>query len=276
MTSEFVYHSHFWLEEPELDNPFAARHCYCHGYDVYGQVITRAGWFEYLLLLFQGQRPSPEQCRLLETLAKVLANPGPRDASVRAAMNAGVSGTTPSSALIAALAAGSGQYGGGQEVTVWLQWWQALGADLPAWQARIANPEVEEIPDIWLPMEHCPGFDPNGDSTPTPVCQALDALATQAPAQGAVTWLSNEYQALEQATGYPLAMVGVASAALADLGLEPDQATMLYLILRLPGAAVHALEQKRLGWKLFPYYGPAIQLLNDPNTPDPAREGVSP
>lgn len=276
MTSEFVYHSHFWLEEPEPDNPFAARHCYCHGYDVYGQVITRAGWFEYLLLLFQGQRPGPEQCRLLATLARVLANPGPRDASVRAAMNAGVSGTTPSSALIAALAAGSGQYGGGQEVAVWLQWWQSLGADLPAWQARIANPEVEEIPDIWLPMEHCPGFDPNGDSTPTPVRQALAALATEAPAQGAVMWLAHEYPALEQATGYPLAMVGVASAALADLGLEAEQATMLYLILRLPGAAVHALEQKRLGWKLFPYYGPAIQLLNDPDTPDSARQGVSP
>ena len=39
---------------------------------------------------------------------------------------------------------------------------------------------------------------------------------------------------------------------------------MLYLMLRLPGAAAHAIEQKGMGWKKFPYYGPAIELADDP------------
>ena len=35
--------SRIWLEEPEHDNPFAARASYCHGYDVYGEMLGRAG-----------------------------------------------------------------------------------------------------------------------------------------------------------------------------------------------------------------------------------------
>ena len=39
---------------------------------------------------------------------------------------------------------------------------------------------------------------------------------------------------------------------------------MLYLMLRLPGAAVHALEQRKMGWKKFPFYSSAIELDDDP------------
>ncbi|WP_201773488.1 citrate synthase family protein [Marinobacter similis] len=60
--------------------------------------------------------------------------------------------------------------------------------------------------------------------------------------------------------GYPLAMSGLAAAAMIDLSMDEDQGSMLYLMLRLPGAAVHALEQKKVGWKKFPFYGPAIEL----------------
>ncbi|WP_201773487.1 citrate synthase family protein [Marinobacter similis] len=93
MATEYQYHSNIWLEEPEPDNPFAAKACYCSGYDVYGDVIPNAGWFEYLLLMFKGERPEKHDTVLLERLAMVLANPGPREASVRAAMNGGVAGT---------------------------------------------------------------------------------------------------------------------------------------------------------------------------------------
>jgi len=57
---------------------------------------------------------------------------------------------------------------------------------------------------------------------------------------------------------------GIAAAALYDLGFNDHQATMLYLILRLPGAAVHAIEQRGMGWKKFPFYADNIELLNDP------------
>jgi citrate synthase len=62
------------------------------------------------------------------------------------------------------------------------------------------------------------------------------------------------HRTLEAAAGRPLAMSGVAAAAFCDLGLPPEQGEMLYLLLRLPGAAAHALEQKRHDYRTFPFF----------------------
>lgn len=252
------------MEEPEESNPFAAKHCYCSGYDVYGQIVPNGNWFEYLLLLFCGERPTGQETRLIEKLAMILANPGPREASVRAAMNAGVAGTNHSSALMAALAVGAGQYGGAQEVTISVRLWRECGQNIEKWKERLFSPEEDERADIWLPMEHAPGFDPNGDFLPTHLLQAFDYLVALAPTDGALAWLQANRIELEATVGYPLAMSGVAAAAFVDLNLDEDQANMLYLMLRLPGAAAHAIEQKSMGWKKFPFYGPAIELADDP------------
>src|SRR5204863_9706867 len=89
-----VIHTRIWLEEPEPDNPFATRAAYCRGYDVYGEMLGHARWVDMLYLLFRDEAPSPAQARLFETLAVALANPGPRDPSVHAAMCGGVGGST--------------------------------------------------------------------------------------------------------------------------------------------------------------------------------------
>jgi len=47
-----------------------------------------------------------------------------------------------------------------------------------------------------------------------------------------------------------------------DLGFSPEQGEMLHLLLRLPGAAVHALEQRDGGYKNFPFF--RVELENDP------------
>src|SRR6266571_4178248 len=95
-------HTRIWLEEPEPDNPFAARAAYCHGYDVFGEMLGKARWVEMVYLLFRGEAPSPQNADLLEALAVALANPGPRDPSVHAAMCGGVCGSTAAASLIAA------------------------------------------------------------------------------------------------------------------------------------------------------------------------------
>ena len=108
--------SKIWREEPEPDNPFATRAAYCRGYDVYGEMLGQARWVEMLYLLFQNEAPTKSQADMLEALAVGLANPGPRDASVHAAMCGGVCGSTAASSLMAALAVGAGQLTGGREV----------------------------------------------------------------------------------------------------------------------------------------------------------------
>ncbi len=266
-----VIHTRIWDEEPEADNPFAAAACYCRGYDVYGAMLGNARWSEYLYLLFLGERPAPAAARLLEDLAVALANAGPRDAAVRAAMNGGAGGSTAAACLMAALAAGAGQYGGAHEVYRALEYWKECGRDLESWRARLCNPPVEERADIWLPMEHPPGFDPHGASCPAPVRRTLDHLAARSPGP-ALPWLAAQREDLEAAADCPLAMTGVAAAALADLGLGPAAGEMLFLLLRLPGAAVHALEQMDYGWRRYPFFRDAVILTDDPGPAPPDSE----
>jgi citrate synthase len=254
-----------WREEAEPDNPFAAAACYCHGYDVYGDVLGKAGWMEFLYLLFKGERPSRRHCRLLEDLAVAIANPGPRDHSIRAAMNGGVGGSNSAACLMAALGVGAGQLGGAREVAIAMQLWLDCGTDIETWRRRLEESPTEERADVWPPMEHPPGFDPHGASCPTPVRQVLHHLSNVAgESAAALCWLRQEREALEAIADCPLAMTGVAAAAFHDLKFSPDQGEMLYLLLRLPGAAVHALEQKEFGFKRYPFFKNAVHLADDP------------
>lgn len=254
-------HTRIWREEPEPNNPFATLAAYCHGYDVYGDMLGRARWADMLYLLFRGEAPTAAQADLLDALALALANPGPRDASVHAAMCGGVAGSTAAASLMAALSVGAGRYGGAREVFDAMVVWRDAGCDRTAW-LRLASNWASQDLDIWPQAEHPAGFDPYGVSTPTPVLQTLDKLAAMGPFPH-LAWLAANRAHLEDALGLPLAMVGVAAAALVDLGFSAQQGEMLFLMLRLPGAAAHALEQGQYGVKKFPFY--PVTLTDDPS-----------
>ncbi|MFV1872565.1 MAG: citryl-CoA lyase [Oleiphilus sp.] len=263
MSKRQVYHSDFWEEVAEDDNPFATKEAFCHGYNVYEDILQKATWFEYLYVMFKGEKPTKAQAALLEKLAIALANPGPREASVRAAMNGGVGGSTHAASLMAALAVGAGQYGGAQEVSVCVSLWTTNGCDLAKWKHSLLNPNEHYQEDIWLPFEHAPGFDPNGIAFASVNAEILTVLSSLS-VDGALAWLSQNRTALETETGYPLSLAGIAAAAFYDLGLDEKVAAYLYLILRLPGAAAHAIEQEGMGWKKFPFFAENIVLKNDP------------
>ena len=253
--------SSIWQEEPEPDNPFAAAACYCRGYDVYGDLLGKARYIEYVYLLFKGERPLPNAITALEILAVAIANPGLRDPSVHAAMAAGVGGSTAASALMAALAVGAGSYGGAREVFLALEAWKNHGMDRDRWCASLAARVSPTRMQVWPELEHPPGFDPYGVHCATPVRQTLTKLVWHIPA-GRLAWLAQQQAVLEKAAGLPLAMTGIVAAALADLGFSAIEGEMLTLLLRLPGAAAHALEQGRQGFRQFPFF--ALDIENDP------------
>jgi citrate synthase len=244
--------SRIWLEEPEPDNPFTARASYCHGYDVYGEMLGRASWADMIHLLFRGEAPSPSARAALDILAVALANPGPREPSVHAAMCGGVGGSVAAASLMAALAVGAGSLGGAREVALAMETWRACGKDLEAWRARWDSPPSEAA-SVWVSAAHPVGFDPHGVSTSTPVRQTL-ALLSELESSSRTAWLLDHLPEIEKTAGHPLALTGVAAAALGDLGFSPEAGEMLYLLLRLPGAAAHALEQGGFGHKRFPFY----------------------
>ena len=196
-------------------------------------------------------------------MAIAIANPGIRDHSVRAAMNGGVGGSRNAACLMAALAVGAGQYGGAHEVAISLDYWKDCNTDLNLWKDRLINTIQQERADIWLPIEHPPGFDPHSSSCTTPIRKTLSFLAKQS-SSCALKWLDENRNELEKYADCPLAMTGVAAAGLFDLGFGPKQGEMLFLLLRLPGAAVHALEQREYGWRNYPFFYDAIHLRDDP------------
>lgn len=246
-----MIHTRIWQEDAEPDNAFATRSAHCHGYDVYGEMLGKARWAEMLYLLLRGEAPDARAAALLETLAVALANPGPRDPSVHAAMCGGVAGSTAAASLVAALSVGAGGYTGAREVLLAMQGWAACGASLEQWQRHLtAAPDTAA--SIWPAQEHAPGFDPHGRSAATIVLQTLDCLCRIGGPH--LAWLQAQRAALEALAGCPLAMAGVAAAALHDLGFTPEQGEMLFLLLRLPGAAAHALEQTGMGFRKFPFF----------------------
>ena len=258
-----VIHTKIWREEPEPDNPFAAKKCFCAGYDVYGDLLGKASWVEYLYLLFKLEKPTQEQAKLLEMIAVAIANPGIRDHSVRAAMNAGVGGSTAASVLMAALAVGAGQYGGAREIFLLLKIWKQCGTDIGSWKKALINPLEREKPDSWPELKHPIGFDPNSDSFSLPLQQIFNKFLKLSEGES-LTWLHQNQDELEEAAACPLALTNVIAAAFNDLGFNDEQGEMLYLMLRLPGAAVHGLEQKKMGWRKFPFYVEGLEIMDDP------------
>jgi citrate synthase len=254
-----------WLEEPESDGT-GTRAAYCHGYDVYGDMLGQSRWVDMLYLLLRGEAPDARDADLLEALAVAVANAGPRHAAVHAAMCAGVGGSTAASALIAALAVGAGQQGGAREVFLAMQDWRHCGTDLQSWRERFAR-SPEAIASIWPGCNHPPGFDPGSARTATIVKQALHRMATLSSGPR-LCWMAEHLNALQALGGMGVTMEGVAAAALCDLGFTPEQGEMLHLLLRLPGAAAHALEQAALGHKNFPFF--QVELEDDPRTKDAA------
>ncbi|HYW04959.1 MAG TPA: citryl-CoA lyase [Gammaproteobacteria bacterium] len=249
-------HTGIWREDADPADPFVAERCLCRGYDVYGEILPRAGWSEYLFLLLRGERPAAAQARLLERLAIGLANPGPRDPSVRAAMNAGVARTPAAAMLSAALAVGAGQFGGGHEVYRAMCGMLASEGRLDAWAAAPDGDTGEDgRADIWLSMEHPAGFDPHAARCGLPVQQLLACLVdTAGDAHGWLAWLQRNREEMERRVGAVLAVPGVAAAALLELGFDPAAGEMLYLLLRLPGAAAHALEQAGGTYRRYPFF----------------------
>lgn len=246
-----VVRSRIWQEEPEPDNPYVARAAYCRGFDVFGEMLGQSRWVDMLYLLFREEPPTRAEADLLETAAVALANPGPRDPAVHAAMCGGVCGSTAASSLIAALAVGAGGFGGGREVFRVMQGWDECGLSLESWAAWMKGAPSSGS-SVWPAPEHPPGFDPNGVTTATPVRQTLECLARMSPGPR-LAWLEKNLDAMETAAGLPIALSAVAAAAFSDLNFNPEQGEMLHLLLRLPGAAAHALEQRPLGYKKFPF-----------------------
>ncbi|QID16479.1 citryl-CoA lyase [Nitrogeniibacter mangrovi] len=255
--SEPVIHTRIWDETPDPRSPFLGRSVRLYGYDYYGELLGQARWIDMLWLLLTGDAPTADQAALLERLAVALANPGPRDPSVHAAMCGGIGGSRPAASLMAALAVASGDHGGAGELRRAMQAWQH-GADTASTLAG-ALADLADEGGIW------PGFSPLTRDTARPVLQCLEILCASPLANCLVT-LREAHTGLSATAGLGLSLLGVAAATCVDLDLSPEQGEALFLLLRLPGTLAHALEQSGKSHKQFPFF-----TLSERYEPEAAR-----
>ena len=94
--TKYKYSTAIWHEKAS-SNPFVAEQAFCHGYNVFEDLIHHASLPAYLLMMFTGHQPSTGQAKVLEQAMIGMSHPGLRDSSVRAAMNAGVGGSRAAS-----------------------------------------------------------------------------------------------------------------------------------------------------------------------------------
>lgn len=242
--SELI-HTRIWDETPDPRSPFLGQNVRLFGYDYYGDLLGQARWVEMLWLLFTGEAPSRDQAELLERLAVALANPGPRDPSVHAAMCGGIGGSRPAAQLMAALAVASGDHGGAGELQRAMLAWQACDEDFASLPEALAV--RADADGIW------PGFSPLARHTGTPVLRCLDTLSQQ-PLAHRLRHLRDTEVALCATATRGLSLTGIAAAALSDLGLSVVHGEALFLLLRLPGALAHGIEQSGKAHKQFPFF----------------------
>ena len=248
-----------WDEDASDQCIFQAVSARCHGFDLHDTLMPRASWAAMLLLLFKGEQPSAADCKLLNALAVALANPGPRDPSVHAAMAAGATGAPIAAALMAALSVGAGRRGGAREVYDCMVLWGSHGRDVSGWTANLGPRPIDKI---WPASDFAAGFDATGPAAGPLALKTLDSLLNlpQAP-DSPLHWLRANLAELEGTAQGSLSHTMVSALAFAQLGLAPKQGEALYLLLRLAGAAAHALEQSAQGYTAFPF--PRIELVEE-------------
>ncbi len=242
MSAEHI-HSRIWSETPDPRSPFLGRDVRVSGYDYYGELFAQASWLDMLWLMLRGDAPDAPQRHLFGRLAVLLANPGPRDPSIHAAMCAGIGGSHPAAALMAALAVAAGDAGGAAELARAMAAFEAADNGRPL-ETALAERASED--GIW------PGFDPAAAWAAGGVVSALCQLA-RGPLARSLTRLHDLLPRVDGQQG--LTRIAVAAAGFHDLGLPGRQAEGVFLLLRLPGALAHSDEQRDRSYRAFPFFG---------------------
>ena len=226
-----------WQEIPTHDNPYLADSCCCHGYDIL-ELAKKRSFPDVLFLLFQGELPTAEQAKMLETLLIAMINPGPRHPAVRAAMNAGVGKTYPQHLLPIGLSILGSGYLGGEEVIRAMEFLKRNREQDPEGVAAMLLRAERPKEGDW---HITPGFGSRfGAIDPMP--QKIAALVTDIPGRSDhIRWGDTFARAISpHRLGW--LSTGIAAAVFCDLGFHPRAGAGLYQLLCAPGTLAHGLE----------------------------------
>ena len=234
-------------------------------------LIGNLTFAEMVWLMVRGNRPSPEQAKLLEAALVAAVDHGPQAPSIAAARMAVTCGLSLNGAMGNAVHMLDDVHGGAGEqlVTFLLQLKQddmPTGEDLAR---RIEQYQTEVTPYI-------PGFGHRFHKPADPRAIRLMALVEDARSQSIVTGYFMQTalqieQILAEMKGKPVPMNidGATAVIFAELGFAPPLARGLFCLSRSVGAMAHGWEQMQQGgrnkgptpphyrWRYDPYNGEA-------------------
>ncbi|NWF39825.1 hypothetical protein F3F96_11835 [Mariprofundus sp. NF] len=245
-------------------NPFVAEKTLWHGYAA-EKLSANYGWTEMLFLMSQGELPTPEQNLLLNKVMAFLANPGPRDAAVRAAMNCGIGKTPLPTILTTGLTVRGGMAEGGMHIEAAMR---LLNGQLPANESRsnhkstYAKQLIHDYRTFWndhkddeiIPWpEIPPGFGLYYGERDRRA-EKLMTLIYGFEGEALALARSIELILSEEKTPVYLSLPGVIAAVLSDLGFSPEHGAGIYMIAGSAGILAHGVEQLPRNWNEYPFW----------------------
>ncbi|MCB2182960.1 MAG: hypothetical protein KQH63_13080 [Desulfobulbaceae bacterium] len=237
-----------WDEEPSAENPYLARSCRCHGYDIL-ELARKRSFVDVLFLIFQGELPSPNKAKLLETLMIITMNLGPRHPGTRAAMNAGVGKTNTAHILPISLSVISGSHLGGEEVVEAMHFLRKKRKFSPREIADDLQNSPRPLKGDWHIV---PGFGSRfGDIDPMPQQTASLLLDLQGDWK-TLQW-GDDFSKAIKPHNLGWLSTGVTAAVLCDLGFHPRAGAGIFQILSAPGLFAHGLEMANKPLTAMPF-----------------------
>jgi len=252
-------------EKHSDSNPFVAKKTLWHGYDA-DKLSANYGWTEMLFLMSQGELSTPEQNDLLNKLMAFLANPGPRDAAVRAAMNCGVGKTPLATILTTGLTVRGGMAEGSMHVEVAMrllygQMAEAEGlsaVDKEAYAKQLVSSyrthwQKHKDDEVVSLPETLPGFGLYYGERDLRAVKLLNNIKDHC---GNYLQLALEVEGLlsREDDAAHLTLPGVVAALLCDLGFSPEHGAGIFLVAAVPGIFAHGVEQLPRNWNEYPFW----------------------
>lgn len=231
--------TNIWHEEASDNNPYAAKSCRLHGYDVF-DLVNKCKFVDTLFLLFTSELPTLKQSQLLEKLMIFLINPGPRHAATRAAMNAGVSKANHAHILPIGMIAMGGDHLGSSEVEKSINF---FNKNIDSDPKKISKKLKEDYKPVTDGDCHiAPGFGSRYNSIDNISMKMAKHLIQLPGAGSSLKWgsvFANEISHI----GMSWLSTGVAAAVFNDLGIGAREGAGLFQLMSAPGILAHGLEQ---------------------------------
>lgn len=248
-----------WKEIPSADNPYIAEKVFCHGYELL-ELSRHRDYIDTLYLLFLGELPDPGRHKLLETLAILLCNPGPRHNATRAAMMAGAGKTQSYHILPISLSILSGAHLGAAEVQASMRF---LRQNLEEDPIKIATELCESVNQNQERSVHvAPGFGAIYGDVDLLSKDIANEICSMECTGGPLRW-ANAFSNELNHHRYGWLSTGIMAAAFVDMDIDSMSGAALYQLISAPGLLAHGLEMCKKPGNPMPFLDQDHYIFED-------------